>query len=228
MAQSPRAANPERPTVATHAYAVAPGFAELEQGVRAFGVSGWREATGWDFNLKLGVTRGVQLGVFGAGYLRTASGVGVGDMGIALKLGRALSQQSAGALVPAVTLPTGDARRGLGAGRALGSVTAVYSADLPAAFHFDFNAGPAGIGAGKPQWFTSVGLARGGRVGFATELFDVTAGAAGPRQRGFLAAMLVTFAEWVVLDLGGVVGLTAGTADQMFVGLTTNMGRIFK
>src|SRR5207244_696597 len=35
--QSPRAANPERPTFATHAYAVAPGYAELEQGVRVAG-----------------------------------------------------------------------------------------------------------------------------------------------------------------------------------------------
>jgi hypothetical protein len=189
--------------VATHAYTVAPGYAELEQGARAFGVNGLREATAWDFNLKLGVTPGVQLGVFGAGYLRTASGVGVGDMGIALKLGRALSQQRAVALVPAVTLPTGDASRGLGAGRALGSLVAVYSADLPAAFHFDFNAGPAGMGAGKPQWFTSVGLARGGTVGFAAELFDFTSGAAGQRQRGFLGAVLVTFVEWVVLDVGG-------------------------
>ena len=226
--QSPRAANPERPTVATHAYTVAPGFAELEQGARAFGVHGLREGTAWEFNLKLGVTRGVQLGFFGAGYLRTASGTGVGDMGVALKLARALPERSAVALVPAVTLPTGDERRGLGAGRALESLVAAYSADLPAQLHFDANAGPVGIGAGTPQWFTSLGLSRGGPLGLATELFDFTAGAAGQRQRGFLGAVLVTFAEWVVMDAGGVLGLTVETPDQLFVGLTTNIGRIFK
>src|SRR5438876_162427 len=39
--QSPRAANPERPTFATHAYTVAPGYIELEQGG---GVRGGRAA----------------------------------------------------------------------------------------------------------------------------------------------------------------------------------------
>ena len=228
--QSSRAANPERPTIATHAYTVAPGHAELEQGARAFGVDGLREGTAWDFNLKLGLGDGLQLGVFGAGYLRISGGTGVGDLGGSLKWGRALTERSAVALVPAVTLPTGDEGRGLGAGRALGSLVAVYSADLPAALHFDLNAGPVGIGAGRPQWFTSVGLARGvgGSVGVAFELFDFTAGAAGPQQRGLLGAALVTVAEWAVVDVGGVLGLTRASADQLFLGVTTNVGRIFK
>jgi len=230
VAQTPRAANPERPTVATHAYTVAPGFVEFEQGARAFGVDGLGEATSWDFNLKIGVRPGLQLGVFGAGYVRTAGGSGVGDVGVSLKASRAVSPQVAIAVVPAVTAPTGNAARGLGAGRALGSLVGVFSADLPKGFHFDANAGPVGIGAGQPQWFTSVGLAHGGigAVGLATELFDFTGGGAGPRQRGFLAAVMVTVAEWVVVDAGGVRGLVDGTPDQLFVGVTTNLGRIFK
>ena len=227
-AQSAREANPERPTVATHAYTVAPGYAELEQGARAFGVDRFSEATAWEFNLKIGVMRSVQLGLFGPGYMRTSAGVGVGDLGVSLKFSHAISSRTAVALVPAVTFPTGDKTRGLGAGRALSSAIGVVSADLPASLHFDFNAGPVGIGAGKPQWFTSVGLARGGTIGVATELYDFTSGAAGARQRGFLAALMVTFTEWAVLDGGGVAGLTPGTPDQLFVGLTTNLGRIFK
>jgi hypothetical protein len=225
---SPRAANPERPTVATHAYTVAPGFAELEQGARAFGSDALAEGTAWEFNLKVGVARGLQLGFFGPGYLRTAAGAGLGDVGLAVKAGGAVSSRTALAVVPGVTVPTGDAGQGRGAGRALGSLVGVASADLPAGFHLDVNAGPVGIGAGRPQWFSSVGMARGGRVGVATELFDFTTGGAGPPQRGFLAAVLVTAAEWVVVDMGGVVGLTAETADQVFVGVTTNLGRIFK
>ena len=226
--QSPRAANPERPTVATHAYTVAPGHAELEQGARAFGVGGLRDGTAWDFNLKLGLVDGLQFGVFGTGYLRTSGGTGVGDLGGSLKWGRALTGRSAVAVVPAVTVPTGDEGRGLGAGRALGSLVGVYSADLPAGLHFDFNAGPVGIGAGRAQWFTSVGLARGGPVGVAFELFDFTAGAAGPQQRGLLGAALVTVVEWAVVDVGGVLGLTRVSPDQLFLGVTTNVGRIFK
>ena len=62
----------------------------------------------------------------------------------------------------------------------------------------------------------------------AVELFDFTNGGAGRAQRGFLGALMATVAEWVVVDAGGVRGLVAGTPDQMFVGLTTNLGRIFK
>src|SRR5207247_1387726 len=127
-------------------------------------------------------------------------------------------------LVPAVTLPTGDAARGLGAGRTLGSLVAVYSVDLSAQLHFDGNAGPVGVGAGTPQWFSSVGLAWAGGGGGG----GGAGGGAGPRQRGVLAAALVTMADWAVLDVGGVVGVTAATPDQVFVGLTTNLGRIFK
>jgi hypothetical protein len=229
---APRAANPERPTVATHAYTVARGYAELEQGVRAFGfgLTGLVAATAWDFNLKIGIRPDLQLGVFGAGYVRTGAGVGVGDLGLSLKVSHAISPTAAIAIVPAMTLPTGDEGRGLGAGRALGSFVGVLSADLPAGVHFDVNAGPVGIGAGQSQWFTSVGLAHGGvgPVGLAFELFDFTEGGAGPRQRGFLGALMVTVADWVVMDGGGVYGLVDGTPDQLFFGITTNLGRIFK
>ena len=103
-AQSPRAANPERPTVATHAYAVAPGYFELERGLRsATGV------TSWEFNLKIGLARAAQLGLFGTGFEHTANASAVGDVGVALKLRRDLGAHAAAAVIPAVTLPTGSA-----------------------------------------------------------------------------------------------------------------------
>src|SRR5260370_16878028 len=107
-AQSPRVANPERPTVATHAYPVAPGYLELEQGVRAQGSTSGRDFTSWEFNLKLGLAPSVQIAAFGTGFVRGPAGSGPGDMGVALKLCRALGRQAAGAVVTAVTLPTGD------------------------------------------------------------------------------------------------------------------------
>src|SRR5438094_8159704 len=84
--QSPRAANPERPTFATHAYTVAPGYIELEQGVRVQGADDLSDATAWDYNLKIGLARGVQLAFFGTGFMRTAAGTGPGDGGTTLKL----------------------------------------------------------------------------------------------------------------------------------------------
>jgi len=53
--------------------------------------------------------------------------VGVGDLGVAIKFARAVSSRTALAVVPAVSFPTGDARRGLGAGRALASAIGVVS-----------------------------------------------------------------------------------------------------
>jgi hypothetical protein len=229
VGQSPRAANPERPTVATHAYAVAPGYWELEQGVRAFGVGTLSESQAWDLNLKLGVRDHVQLGLFATGIGWTHGTAGVGDLGLSVKLQGGLGKEGALAVVPAVTLPTGNETLGLGAGRVLGSLVGVWSQDLGAVFHTDINVGPTGIGAGTPQLFGSLGLAASrGRWAVAGELFHFTAGGAGPLQQGLLGALLWTAAEWAVVDVGGVWGRTDETPDQLFVGVTTNLGRIFK
>lgn len=228
VAQSPREANPERPTFATHAYAVAPGYAELEQGLSARGVSSLREETSWDVNLKFGISRHVQVAVFGPMYARTAAGNGIRDIGATVKLRTAVSPRVAAAMVTSVTVPTGSAERGLGAGRALGALTAVLSADLPQAFHMDLNAGPQGIGAGEPQWFLSIGGARAvGRASVAVEVFQFTPGGAGSRLTGVLGAVTLRPAAWVVVDAGGVAGTTDCTPDQLFVGITTNVGRVF-
>jgi len=227
--QSPHAANPERPTVATHAYTVAPGYAELEQGVRAQGLGNVRDQTSWEFNLKIGVARPLQLGLFGTGYNRTGQGNGVGDVGVALKLRRDLSSTHAVALAPAVTLPTGDQSLGLGAGRVLGSLIAVWSFELGGLLHADLNAGPVGIGAGRPQALGTASFGRAlGRWGVAAEVYGYSSGGTGPGQGGLLGAVTVRPAEWLVVDGGGVAGLGAWGRDQLFLGVTTNLGRIFK
>lgn len=227
-AQSPRDANPERPTYATHAYAVAPGYLEVEQGISASGVGSYGQGTAWNVALKLGLSPSLQAEVFGPVYARGPGGGGLGDLGLALKFRADLSSTVAVALIPAATLPTGSAAKGLGAGRALSSGTAVFSADLPASFHVDLNAGPTGIGAGATQWFFSVSGAWGkGTVGLTGECFDFTPGAAGPRFAGLLGAVTFRLARWAVLDAGGVHGTTAGSPNSVFLGLTTNLGRVF-
>src|SRR2546427_12425706 len=219
-AQSPHAANPERPSVATHAYTVAPGYVELEQGVRAQGFGNFRDQTNWEFNLTIGVARPLQLGLFGTGYTRTGRGNGVGDVGVALKLRRDLSSTHAVALVPAVTLPTGDGSLGLGAGRVLGSLLAVWSFELGGLLHADLNAGPVGIGAGRPQALGTASFSRGlGGWGVAAGVYGYTSGSAGAGQGGLLGAVTGRPAERLVADGGGGVGLGAAGRDQMFLGV---------
>ncbi len=227
-AQSPRMANPERPTYATHAYAVAPGYVELEQGVSATGISSLAEGTVWSMALKLGITPSLQAEFFGPLYARTPSGGGVGDLGLSLKFRTDLSGKSAVALIPAATAPTGSVAKGLGAGQALGSLTAVYSVDLPASVHVDLNAGPAGLGAGTVQWFFSASGSWGGStIGVTAECFDFTPGAAGPRLAGLLGALTVRVAPWAVMDAGGQWGTTRSSPNALFLGVTTNLGKAF-
>lgn len=229
--QSPRVANPERPTYATHAYAVAPGYVELEQGISASGVSSLSQGTIWSVALKVGLAPSLQAELLGPAYTRSSAGDGrggVGDLGLALKFRTDLSHQSAVALIPGVTAPTGSTAKRTGAGRALGSLTAVYSVDLPASVHVDLNAGPTGVGAGKTQWFFSASGSWGGRVlGLTGECFDFTPGGAGPRFAGLLGAVTVRVAPWAVIDAGGQRGTTSHSPDALFLGLTTNLGRAF-
>ena len=95
VAQGPGTANPERPTVATHAYAVAPGYVELEQGLSTRGRRSLSEQTSWDLNLKIGLTRHLQLGLFGLQLFDQAHHID----GVVLKgrvgLGRLLSRGAA-------------------------------------------------------------------------------------------------------------------------------------
>jgi len=206
----------------------APGYIELEQGVSASGVSSLSQGTVWSMALKLGIAPPLQAEFFGPVYSRTPSGGGVGDLGLALKFRTDLSEKSAVALIPAVTAPTGNSAKGLGAGRALGALTAVYSVDLPASVHFDLNAGPTGVGAGATQWFFSVSGSWGGpTVGVTGECFDFTPGAAGPRLAGLLGAVTIRVAPWAVVDAGGQWGSTKNSPNAVFLGLTTNLGRLF-
>jgi hypothetical protein len=178
-------------------------------------------------NVKIGVTPHLQLAFFGPLFLRTGAGHGPGDWGAALKLRSAVSRRVAVALVSAATLATGRERAGLGAGRTLGQLIAVVSANGPAGVHVDINAGPLGIGAGRPQWLTTASFGRGwGRWGAAGELFRISAGGAGPRQAGLLGALTFAPARWVVLDGGGIAGLGSGSLEALFVGITTNLGRL--
>src|SRR2546430_7421141 len=132
-------------------------------------------------------------------------------------------------MLPAATLPTGDAARGLGAGRALGALIGVLSADGAGGMHVDVNAGTVGMGAGVPRGFATFGPSRAvGPFTFAGELYGFSAGGDDPAQGGLLAAVSVRLAEWAALDGGAALGLGAVSRDQLFLGLTTNLGPAFQ
>ncbi len=233
----PRAAQPERPTVATHAYTVSPGFAELEAGIQVMRPAG-ANALAVPLVLKLGITPSTQFDLVG-GYERySAAGVttsGQSDFALALKqriLRKAplLEDVSVQASVKfpsgarGVTTSTNDYSILLISSRMLGSV------------ELDLNAGytrRSGDGSVAPINSTvltaSLGGAIAGPLGGTVELFGypATSGASGsPTSLGSVVALTYALQKWLVLDAGAIVNVRNLGANALVAGFTYNMGRV--
>lgn len=231
----PRATRPERPTVATHAWAVAPGWVELETGVE------------WDRNpdashtlvtptlLKIGLGRRTQLGLIGSLTRPPTASLGVGDFGLVLKqrLADHVPILGAVALIPGLKLPTGD--RSHGTGTTDWSLVLVSSNQL-GSLSLDLNAGytrRSGDGLRVPRvatlWTVSTGVPLAGPIGLAAEVFGLpaTGGPAGASGTvALLAGPTLTVRPWLTLDLGGIVHLRGPQPDALYCGLVYNLGRL--
>jgi hypothetical protein len=233
-AQDPRAAQPERPTVATHAWTVAPRYAELETGIE------------WDRNLdasfafstptvlKIGVARRAQLGAFGTTVAASGVSLGPGDAGLVLKYRFADHLPLLGALAvqPGIKFPTGAGDRGTHTTDA--SFLLISSHQIgPVAL--DLNAGytrRSGDGSQAPRnatvWTVSTGFPVAGAVGLAAELFGfpATSGpAGGPGSVAVLGGPVVTIRPWAVVDAGAIVRLHGAQPHAVYAGLVYNLGK---
>ncbi len=235
----PHDAQPERPTVATHAGTVAPGWVELEAGVERDRLDGAR-ALYTPTVLKVGVVPRVQLELAGAfqhlsGSLPNHSGIG--DVAIALKW-RALEHAPVlgdFALQPSLKLPTGSAARGTGTGTTDVGLLLISSHDW-GAYALDINAGytrRGGDGSRVPRnatlWTVSGGGLVYGRLGLVAEIygFPRTTGLAG--QDGiiaFLTGPTFELEKWLVIDAGVIFPLTGAQAHALYAGLTWNIGKL--
>ncbi len=245
-------AQPERPTVATHAYVVAPGVIEVELGVQA---QRPRDAAETDVPVvvKLGVAPRTQLelqwgwthrrfapisappGVPGAIQQEPASGLI--DLAFALKY-RVLEDAPVLAnfsVIPSLKLPTGSAESGTGTGTTdLGLL--LCSSRTRGRFSLDLNAGAtwrSGDGSNAPRTATlltaSASADLGHDWGFGVELFDLpgTSGPAGaPPQLGMTIGPTRAVRPWLVLDAGVVANVHGLAANSLFTGVTWNVGRI--
>ena len=215
-APDPHAAQPERPTVATHAWTVAPRYAELETGIE------------WDRNidasfgfstptvLKIGLGHRAQLDAFGAATAASGVGLGPGDAGIALKYRFAdhLPLLGAFAVQPGIKFPSGRGEHGT---HTTDASFLVISSHQIGPVSLDLNVGytrRSGDGSRAPRdatvWTVSTGGPIAGAVGFAAELFGfpATSGPAGaPGSVAFLAGPVVTIRPWAVVDAGAIIRL---------------------
>ena len=238
-AHDPHAAQPERPTVATHAFTVAPGWVELEAGVEHDALDG-AHALLTPTVLKLGVAPRVQLELLES-FVHlsgtTPDYSGIGDLGAALKWRIADDAPVLGhfAIQPSLKLPAGSARHGTGTGTTDVGLLLI-SSHLIGAYEVDVNAGyvrRSGDGTQAPRnatlWTVSGGGPVAGALGWVMEVYGYprTTGPAG--ENGIVALLTgptVQLRSWLVLDAGAIFPLTGAQPHALYAGVTWNIGRL--
>ncbi len=240
VATDPHAAQPERPTVATHAYTVAPGYLEIEVGAQDM-----QPRSTSQFSIpavvKLGIVPRLQLELQG-GYARNTtqgpprtSDAGASDIAIALKQ-RVLD---AAPLVHdfsvqgAIKFPTGS--HGISTGTTDVSLLVISSRPIGSG-ELDLNAGytrRSGNGSTAPVNATLLTASFGAPIrdalGAVVELFTYpgTSGASGtPPQIGVLAGPTLQVRPWLVFDAGVILNAQHMGGNSAYAGLTYNVGRI--
>jgi hypothetical protein len=235
----PHAAQPERPTVATHAGTVAPGWVEIEAGVERDNFHG-AHALLTPTVLKLGVAPRVQLEIaslFVHSTGNTPDYSGIGDVSAALKWRMVDKAPVIGdfAIQPFLKLPSGSALHGTGTGTTDVGLLLISSHDL-GKYALDINAGytrRSGDGSQAPRDATVWTVSGGGPVykslGWVAELFGFPR-TTGPSGRdgtiAFLTGPSVTIEKWLVLDAGAILPLGGPQPHAFYVGLTWNIGKL--
>ena len=238
-ARDPRAVQPERPTVATHAYTVAPGWLEIEAGIELDRYSGRSNGGSAPVVVKLGLAPRLQLDLDGSG-LRPPGGntVGVGDLAVAFKWRLFDRAPVVGdfAVIPSLKLPTAPTASGLGTGTTDLGLVLVSSRQL-GPVELDVNVGYTrriGSDALAPRtstlWTASFGGTVTGGLGWTAELYGYPA-TSGPLGAASIVALLggptLLVKPWLAFDAGVIVSLTGPQPRAIYVGGVCNAGRLW-
>lgn len=232
-AVDPRTVQPERPTVATHAYTVAPGYLEIETGIERDEGPALSVPT----EFKIGLASHVQLSLQTPVLRPSSVGAGVGDFAAGVKwrllddapvLGRF-------ALLPAIKFPTGASTRGRGTGTTDASLLLISSHDL-GPVTMDLNAGytwRSGNGASAPRraslWTASFGGPIYEQLGWTAECFGypATHGPAGqPNIVALLAGPTLLARNSLAFDTGVIWPITGPQPRALYAGLVYNVGHL--
>jgi hypothetical protein len=235
-ASDPHAVQPERPTVATHAGTVAPGWLEIETGVEHDRFDPSASTAFTPTVLKFGLASHAQLGVFGS-VVHDPAATGLGDVGVGVKWRLLDDAPLLGdfAVLPAVKLPTGDANKGTGTGTTDASFLLISSHSL-GAVSMDINAGytrRSGDGAGVPKnaslWTVSFGGPAAGPLGWTAECYGYP-GTGDPAGQAPIVALLAgptfLFRKWLALDAGVIVPVSGPQPHALYAGAVYNVGRM--
>jgi len=233
-APDPRAVQPERPSVATHAGTVAPKYLEIETGIESDRNPDRTRNFQIPTELKLGLAPRAQLSVFLPASQQTATAFGVGDVGAGVKWrlvdGDGPLQRFA--VLPTITWPTGGDRGGHNT--ALGFLLIDSRTIGPVSL--DLNVGIARHSGSEeltPRtttlWTASSGIPVAGPVGWQLECFGFP-GTHGPAGSPPTVAILTgpTLGAWrtLALDAGMIIPVSGPQARSFYAGLVTNVGRV--
>jgi hypothetical protein len=224
--RDPHAVQPERPTVATHAGTVASGWFEFETGVERDHLDRSASVFSTPTVFKFGIAPRAQLSL-GASVVNNDAGTGVGDLFVGVKLRLLEDAPIVGdfAILPSITFPTGDAKRGFGNGERQGALLFISShqfGDVSMDINFGYDA-PHGWPQHAALWTISFGGPVRGRLGWTLESFGFN------EPEGRTAALLggPTYlpAKWLSFDTGLIVPLRGPQPHALYAGAVCNVGR---
>ena len=229
---------PERPTVATHAYTVAPGWVEIEAGGEFDRFPDRSSGALAPVVVKLGLARGLQLDLDGTLVHPPAGGAtGLGDLAVGLKVRLLRKAPVLGdfSVQPALKLPTAPTASGLGTGTTDVALLLISSHDL-GPLSMDLNLGytrRSGPGTLAPRssalWTASFGGPAAGPLGWVAELYGYpgTAGAAGGKPIvALLAGPTLAAHAWLAFDAGLIVPLAGPQPRALYAGAVVNLGHL--
>jgi hypothetical protein len=234
----PRLVQPERPTVATHAHTVAPGYFELESGIEGDRVSQGTRTWFAPNVLKVGLTSHTQLNVSTAAFASGAGQAsGIGDVSVGLKWRLLDDSPLLGdfALLPAVKFANGSASGGTGTGTRDLGITAIASYDLHGVA-MDLNASYTRVGSTSVTpatraalWTASFGFPVAGQLSWVAEAFGFPTidGSGAPSSAAFLTGPTFLVSPALNVDMGIITPLRGDLTNALYAGLVWNLGSPF-
>ena len=228
-ARDPHAAQPERPTIATHAGTVAPGWFEIETGVERDRVAAGITSLSTPTLFKFGIAPRVQFDVSITTVRASANqsmGIGDGGIGVKWRLAEGLPILGDFAVQPSVKFPTGSVTQGTGTGTTDATILLISSHVIgPTAL--DVNAGLTrhSDGTNAGLWTVSTGTTIHGPLAWAAEIYGYPGFVDAPAV-GFLTGPTWTLAQWFVADAGVIINVAGPQPPAVYAGLTWNVGRI--
>ncbi len=236
----PREAQPERPTVATHAHTVAPGWVEIETGIQRYHPESGETEYDSPSLIKIGLTRRLQFDVYegltALGQQTYTLGIGDVSTGVKWRLMDGAPLVGDFAVQTTVKFPTGSAEKGTGTGTTDLNVTWISShvirgASLDLNVAFTARSGDGSVAPTRATlWTMSWGLPLPRGIGWAAEIFGYpgTRGASGRKPVvAVLTGPTCVIRRYLVIDAGVIVGLAGSQAFTGYAGLTWNIGRLW-